>query len=195
MRASACARLRTFTRSCHDASVVVRSLASWTGFAALMLGASFVFPSGAASVAGIASPFTGEWRIDYPCDQATGLYAERCAAGDRDFLQFELSVQGDRLCGTDVATAQLGNHADDGGEIVGTWHGNVAHVSWVILGAHGVGTMTVHDGMLVFQRGPWKADDGAQWSFPPAETTMLKRIGEPDPTLASCPSFGRRNAG
>lgn len=153
---------------------------------ALAIAAIATSVSGAAPAPHTPSPFYGEWRIEYPCGNTAGTYEERCATGRRDVLEIDLIVHGDRLCGTGMASAQLGNHVGDVA-ITGTVHGRTAEVDWDIMGAHGAGTMTVHGRTLVFRSGPWKSD-GGPWSFPPADTTTLTRNGAPDPSLAVCPA-------
>src|SRR5580698_5249186 len=56
----------------------------------------------------------GTWEFEYSCAGATGVYADRCAAGDRDDFTLSIAQSGNRFCGGYEATAQLGNHVDDG---------------------------------------------------------------------------------
>ncbi len=42
------------------------------------------------------------------------MYADECAAGNRDDFRLSFGKSGNKLCGSYELTAQLGNHVDDG---------------------------------------------------------------------------------
>jgi hypothetical protein len=54
----------------------------------------------------------GDWRAEFPCEDATGPFAERCQQGARDSFTLHLVVDGKRICGIHMSTAQLGNKVD-----------------------------------------------------------------------------------
>lgn len=157
----------------------------WLGASLVMLiGVNLSHPV-AAEAPHHGSPFDGRWRIDYSCKQSTGLYADRCAAGDRDYLEINLAAQGQKLCGTGNATAQLENR-DGGAAVVGTVLGKRAQVRWDILGAHGQGEMELSGKSMIFRLGVATPDDNSGWSFPPPPVVMLTKMGPADPAQTAC---------
>lgn len=81
-----------------------------------------------------AGPFDGEWKVVYSCKGATGIYAESCASGARDFFLLDLWTRGDTVCGIHVATAHL-HHKVDGPEapvpsVIGTMNGMTANLAF-----------------------------------------------------------------
>lgn len=115
--------------------------------------------------------FDGSWLFKYPCDGATGLYAESCRRGEGDsFALFDLTQKGDRICGTHVATADGQSKVDegdltgDGPSIYGTVVGTVATVQFRARnGALGIATITPVKDALVWH--VVKPVDGESW-FP-----------------------------
>jgi hypothetical protein len=74
----------------------------------------------------------GEWRFEYSCIGATGMYADRCSAGERDDFTISVEHAAGKLRGSYELTAQLGNHVDDG---------DISNWSFVAAGPH---TYRVH---------------------------------------------------
>jgi uncharacterized protein YecT (DUF1311 family) len=120
--------------------------------------------------------FNGLWKLVYSCADATGIYADRCKAGQQDYFEIRLWSDGNKLCGTHVATAQLGGKVDetDGTptSITGQIQQNSAtvtfHSAW---GGNGKASITrVGDTLR------WKVisrDDGQSWI--PSEATLSYR--------------------
>lgn len=123
-----------------------------------------------------ASPFTGFWRKEYPCDGATGMYEERCNRGGRDVFELAIRAKNGSICATHVATAQLGNRVDEDEDatpsLTGKSSGNTAALAY--RGSRGGnGTATIHvDGDTLY----WKItskDDGASWM---PDDASLRRV-------------------
>lgn len=163
----------------------MRGIVSLGASAVMLAGVGILSHSVNAETPYRGSPFNGRWRIDYSCKQATGLYADRCAAGDRDHLEVNLAVQGQKLCGTGSATAQLENREGDAA-IVGTFRGERAQVKWDILGAHGHGEFELRGKSMVFRTGVATPDDNSGWSFPPPPVILLTKVGPANPTQTAC---------
>jgi hypothetical protein len=60
------------------------------------------------------APLEGTWKFEHSCAGATGMYADRCSAGERDNFSLSIAQSGHRFCGFYGATAQMINHVDDG---------------------------------------------------------------------------------
>jgi hypothetical protein len=66
--------------------------------------------------ASTGSRLDGTWKFEYSCEGATGIYADRCAAGERDYFTLAIVKDGGRYCGWYDMTFQMGNH-DDAGDL------------------------------------------------------------------------------
>lgn len=122
-----------------------------------------------------SGPFEGNWTFKYSCDGATGPYAEQCLRGEGDsFSLYELTQDGNRICGYHVATAYGQKKVDEGDltgsgpSIYGTVADNVATVqfrAWT--GAIGVATITLRKDSIVWHvvkridEQNWFPDDAA----------------------------------
>jgi hypothetical protein len=107
-----------------------------------------------------SGPFDGNWTFKYSCEPATDLFADRCLRGEGDsFALFDLTQEGDHICGYHVATGYGQNKVDegdlDGGgpSIYGTVVGNVATVRFrsARTKAFGVATITRNKTMIVWR--------------------------------------------
>ncbi|KQW44671.1 MULTISPECIES: hypothetical protein [unclassified Roseateles] len=78
-----------------------------------------------ATSATSASPIEGEWKVVFPCTNATGVYAERCADGERDYFWLGLQANGASVCGFHIATGQMGNKVDGADEVAPTIAGSL----------------------------------------------------------------------
>ena len=115
-----------------------------------------------------AGPLDGEWKFTWSCEGATGMYAESCARGDRDYFFLELWTKRNAVCGFHTATAQLGNRVDEGDQldgnptITGTVDGTSATVTFrSAWGATGTATLQVEGDKL-----QWKIltqSEGMSW--------------------------------
>ena len=128
-----------------------------------------------------ATSLNGAWRFEYSCARATGLYAERCASGDRDNFKLSLA-QGDHgVCGSYEVTAQLGNHVDDGD--LNDWTFTpTADQAWNVhfhmSGTTGEAVLRVDGKKLLWKTLSKQDHDEGQpltWSFSPPDSATLIR--------------------
>jgi hypothetical protein len=126
---------------------------------ALLWRAALLIALAAPLPAMASASFEGNWVFKYSCSNATGIFAERCLRGEGDYFElFDLTQDGDRICGYHVATAYGQNKVDEGDldgagpSIYGTVAGRVATVqfrsAWT--GAIGVATMTLDKGSVIW---------------------------------------------
>jgi hypothetical protein len=131
-----------------------------------------------------ASPIDGQWKVVWSCDGVTGVYAERCANGERDFFWLELRTAGPSICGFHIATGQMGSKVDEGDlldgapTIVGSLNGNAAQVSFrAVRGATGVASIRVTGEKL-----EWKILKQSEDSWFPKNAVLTKQpAGETPP--------------
>jgi hypothetical protein len=128
----------------------------------------FVLGLAIRCVTSSAAPLDGEWKFTWSCEGATGMYAEECAQGARDYFLLELWTEKDAVCGFHTATAPLGNRVDEGDlldgnpTITGTVDGTSAKVTFrSAWGATGSATLQVEGDKL-----QWKIltqSEGMSW--------------------------------
>jgi hypothetical protein len=103
--------------------------------------------------------FDGNWSFLYSCERATGVYADRCAQGERDaFALYDLTQEAGQICGYHLATGHLGDRVDEGDlsgagpSVYGTVRGNVAivHFRSTLTGEVGKATITRTGDTLVW---------------------------------------------
>jgi hypothetical protein len=131
-----------------------------------------------ASFSVAASPFDGEWEVIWSCEGATGVYAERCAEGFRDFFLLDLWTTANSVCGLHVSTGHLGNRVDEGDlldgkpTVTGSVDGDVAKVGFrSAWGATGTATIRLEGSRL-----HWKVlaqHEGESWL--PQDAVLLKQ--------------------
>jgi hypothetical protein len=142
--------------------------------------AVFVLLGIAPNVATANESMTGTWRITLPCDNATGMYMQRCSEGMRDSFTLKIFVKGSTLCALHAATAQMGNRVDEvegpepsiTGQVVGPSAKANFSSSW---GAKGTASLELKGETL-----EWKlrSQDGGRLWIP--STAALLRV--PDST-------------
>jgi hypothetical protein len=140
---------------------------------------------------GNAASTDGQWKVVWPCTEASGPYKDRCSNHSYwDYFELDLWSEGDRLCGDHAATAHLQNKVDetgdemDGPSIRGDVTGDTARVSfrspW---GATGQATIRIDGDQLrwdIITR-----DKGQSWI---PEHEVLHRVGKrPLATTRACP--------
>ena len=135
------------------------------------------------------SPFDGEWKVIFDCTGATGIYAEKCARGNRDIFYLSLKSSEENICGSHLATAHLNNRVDSGEQaagnkptIIGSYKGNLATVKYQsALGGGGLAEMKIENSQL-----HWKVieeDTGRSW-FP--DEAILKKISSTQQSSLPC---------
>ncbi len=150
----------------------------------------FLLPLLLASLSAAASPLDGEWKVIRPCDGATGIYAERCSEGMRDYFWLDLWTNGDSVCGFHISTGHLGSRVDEGDllngrpTITGLADGAVAKVhfrsAW---GATGTATIRVED-----QKLNWEVLDQTEGqSWIPRQAILLKQQVSSKKERRECP--------
>ena len=80
------------------------------------------------NIAAARESMTGTWQTTWSCDNATGVFEQRCREGMRDSFTLRILVKGSTLCALHAATAQMGNRVDESegpepsitGRVVGT---------------------------------------------------------------------------
>jgi uncharacterized protein len=123
-----------------------------------------------------ASPFVGFWKIEYSCAGATGVFEERCAKGERDVFTLAIQMNGDQVCITHMATAQMHNRVDGGVDddvsMTGHASGKVASVKFrSAWGGAGTATLRIDRNVL-----DWKVetkDGGTSWIPDVAELRQI----------------------
>ena len=156
---------------------------------------------GLASV--VASPFVasansitdvayldGAWKFNYPCAGATGVYADRCAADERDDFNISIAHKNGKVCGAYETTAQIGNHVDDGW--IDDWKFEKVRSGTYRVHFHLEGTVGVALIHVVGNKMAWKlitqrpsGESGPfSWSFSPPDSAILVR--EPNANPAEC---------
>jgi len=131
-----------------------------------------------------SAPLDGDWNFVESCAGATGAYAQRCKAGERDSFYLHFWSDGNRVCGRHLATAQLGNRVDEAEaseppSLRGTW---VEHQATLVFrtsrGATGEASLEVRGDTL-----HWKIthrmDDASAWLFLPAEAVLARQPRPP----------------
>jgi len=143
-----------------------------------------------------SGPLSGKWRYEYSCARATGLYADRCAAGLRDYFELSIAQAGGHVCGWYAATSQMGNHADEG-ELT-DWaftstSDRTFHVHFHLSGTVGEADISLagnelHWEMLTEQ--PDGTDDPLGPPFsPPKSATLVRQPADP----VRCPTEQHRH--
>lgn len=123
----------------------------------------------------------GIWEIRYPCDKAMGVYAERCAQGNRDDFKLSIAHIGHKICGSYEITAQMGNHVDDGD--LEDWTFISAdkksfRISFRVTGNTGQAVATIKGDKLVWRllnKQPKDEGEALTWSFSPPDFSILTR--------------------
>ena len=131
-----------------------------------------------------SSTIDGDWKLVWSCEGATGMYAERCKEGDRDYFELYLWSTGNRLCGVHAATAQLGNKVDEDENtdipwLTGSFKGNSATVIFHSgEKATGKATIKVIKNKLYWKVTKQESDPNDQFSFSwiiPKEAILLRQ--------------------
>jgi hypothetical protein len=121
---------------------MIRAIALGVIFAPLAIGAAQAKPE----------VIDGQWLFRYPCDRLTGMYADRCKAGEGDFFQLFLRKSGNEVCGSYALTTQGQNHVDEGEvkdwTFVETKSTAAYHVRFLFDGDSGEATIRVDDAGL-----------------------------------------------
>lgn len=134
-----------------------------------------------ASPARQSVPLNGTWRFEYSCAHATGLYAERCASGERDDFTLSLAASDEKICGWYELTAQLGNHVDDGD--LNDWKftpttDRAWQVHFHTSGTVGEAVVRIKGKKLLWKLLTQEDHDEGQplnWSFSPPDNAVLTR--------------------
>lgn len=133
------------------------------------------------------SPLVGFWKKEYACDPVTDFRADRCKEGDRDVFVLAIQVQGDHVCITHLATAQLGNRIDASDDMAmsmtGKASGNGATVAFTSSWG-GTGTAVLRRDANVLRWQVRSHDAGESW-IPPEETLTRMPAGQYD-KLPAC---------
>lgn len=109
------------------------------------------------------------------------MYADRCAAGERDIFTLSVVQSGDRFCGSYEATTQMGNHVDDGD--LNDWtftptSNRAFRVHFHMYGTVGDAVLRVYGNKLSWTTlAKQKHDEGHSltWSFSPPDAAILIR--------------------
>ena len=154
-------------------------LLSLFGLVAAITTSNVTFAAPARRVA----PLNGTWKFEWSCAGATGMYADRCSAGERDNFTLSIVQSGQRLRGFYEVTAQMNNHVDDG--YLSDWTFTpTAHrafrVHFHLTGTVGEAVVRVNGDKM-----HWKLlteqthveGDPLDWAFSPPETATLVRQG------------------
>ena len=125
-----------------------------------------------------SSKLAGDWEVVYDCSSATGLFAERCAQGERNSFALHLVVQGKKICGLHASVAQMGNRVDElnGVEpsIEGTVRTDGARVKFQSsFGGTGIATLKSSGKGLTWEI--LSQDEGTNWLPPKATLLPAKR--------------------
>lgn len=134
----------------------------------------------AASARQVAS-LVGTWKFEYSCAGATGMYADRCSAGERDNFSLSIVQSGHRFCGFYEATMQMNNHVDDGD--LNDWNftptaDGAFRVHFHLSGTVGEAVVRVDGGKMRWKVLTQQAQDEGRpldWRFFPPETATLVR--------------------
>ena len=132
-------------------------------------------------------PLDGTWKFEYSCGAATGMYAGRCSAGERDSFSLSIVQRGHRFCGSYEATAQMNNHVDDG--YLNDWKfartaDRAFRVHFHLSGTVGEAAVQVDGDKLHWKTLTEQAHREGQpltWSFSPPKTATLVRQARGDP--------------
>ena len=135
-----------------------------------------------------ARPLDGTWKFDYSCAGATGMYADRCSAGERDYFMLSIVQSGHRLCGFYEATAQIGNHVDDGD--LKDWKftptaGSAFRVHFHLTGTVGEAVVRVNGDKMhwkvLTERATVEDTPPSGPFFPPHTATLVRQEGDKAP--------------
>lgn len=141
-----------------------------------------------------ASPVDGRWKFEYSCEGATGSFADRCAAGDRDVFEMGLRDHAGKICGFYELTAQLGKHVDDGDLSDWTFQGTASparfRVHFRFSGSSGEAIVRVSGSKLYWHTKAEKTEPEAErltWTFkPPKDAVLTKETPRPGKGAAVC---------
>ena len=143
-----------------------------------------------AGVSPKGGALNGTWNFEYSCAGATGPYADRCAAGERDHFALSIAQNSGRFCGWYEATIQMGGHVDAGDLSDWTFtrtSDQTFHVHFHLQGTIGEAVIRSAGNELHWRElteQPYAEIEPAAWSVsPPKSATLVRqrpgRVGHP----------------